>query len=73
MAGNLNSPRKRALEIGTNPQGFQGDVKVDSGGVPAGHPSFGEYHDSVCDSNDSASKTPALQPQGLPFKVGGGA
>ena len=71
MAGNLNSPRKRALEIGTDPKGFHGDVKVDSGGVPAGHPSHGEYHDAVCDTNAAASKAPAVQPYGSPFKIGG--
>jgi len=63
------TPRSRALEIGTNPAGFEGDTPVDSAGIPVGHPSHGEYHDSACDT--PASKAPALQPQGVPFKTGG--
>ena len=35
MAGNLRSPRKRALEIGTNPAGFGDAVDYD---VQGGHP-----------------------------------
>jgi hypothetical protein len=49
VAGNLRSPRKRALEIGTNPQGFGDQTAYNpQGGYPntAGMPS-GTYKEQA--------------------------
>lgn len=47
MAGDLRNPRKRALEIGTNPAGFGDEIPYDPQG---GHPitpeqSKGQYEE----------------------------
>ena len=70
MAGNLRSPRKRALEIGTNSKGFAPPAKFDSAGIPEGSPSHGEYHDSAAASSAAGSKEPGPGARGSVFKGG---
>lgn len=56
MAGNLQSPRKRALEIGTDAGKFHRDIPYDyQGGHPQGGPGMpsGSYDDAA----DSAKPT----------------
>ncbi len=51
MAGNLRSPRKRALEIGTDKSKF-GTTDYDSAaGVPTSHPAHGGTYADPCDAS----------------------
>ena len=60
MAGNLRSPRKRALEIGTDASKFPEDVKYDhNGGFPSATPGQGgEYKDNAEGAMPKTGPTP---------------
>ena len=64
MAGNLRSPRKRALEIGTASGGFPTDVPYDTdAGAPAADVS-GTYSDPVGDISPKPGGGPPPSPFG---------
>jgi hypothetical protein len=64
MAGNLRSPRKRALEIGTASGGFPTDIPYDpSQGVPQSE-TGGTYKCPVGDVSPKAGGAPAPSPYG---------
>lgn len=61
------TPRKRALEIGTQPAGFEGGLEICGA---CGHPvlagvAHGHYADNAPPANIGGQ---AAQPQGSPFK-----
>lgn len=66
MAGDLNSSRKRALEIGTDKGGFPADAPYDhQGGYPKSAPAQGgSYKDQAPVEPGDQGKDPS------PFKVG---
>ncbi len=69
MAGDLRSPRKRALEIGTDPAGFTGDVPYDTQG---GHPVTSELSEAVYEEQAPAVSAGGTTPiQSNPIKLGG--
>jgi hypothetical protein len=49
MAGNLRSPRKRALEIGTDPSKFSDSDYDSAAGVPNSHPAHGGVYKDPCE------------------------
>lgn len=51
MAGNLNSPRKRALEIGTDASKFSSSDYDPAAGVPTSHPAHGGTYKDPCESS----------------------
>lgn len=64
MAGNLTTPRKRALEIGTDKGNFPADVPYDTGaGVPSSD-SGGTYSDPVEHATPKAGGAPDPTPFG---------
>lgn len=66
--GNLNSSRKRALEIGTSPQNFPEAKPWDAqAGIPADHPQASPPKDNVTQPGTHPSPT---VPDPSPFKLG---
>ena len=64
MAGNLTTPRKRALEIGTDKGNFPADVPYDiDAGVPSSD-SGGTYSEPVGDVRPNSGGAPAPTPFG---------
>lgn len=62
MAGDLRSPRKRALEIGTDGSKFV-DTDYDSqGGFPRGTPGQGGVYSDSADQAPSTGPSPSNQP-----------
>lgn len=50
MAGNLRSPRKRAVEIGTDASKFSSSDYDSAAGCPTSHPAHGGTYADPCDS-----------------------
>jgi hypothetical protein len=68
MAGNLRSPRKRALEIGTDKSKFSDAGDYDSqAGLPTSHPAHGGTYSDPC---DSVKPNPGPSPVQGPKPVG---
>lgn len=66
MAGNHRSPRKRALEIGTDPSQFE-DSKMDpAAGVPTDHPGHGGTYSDPAEPSNTSGTDPVPGPN--PFK-----
>lgn len=60
MAGNLRSPRKRALEIGTDKGKFSSSDYDPAAGVPTSHPAHGgTYADNAEGARPVAGNPPA--------------
>lgn len=67
--GGLRSSRKRALEIGTDPAGFTGDVPYDT---QSGHPVTAETPEAVYEEQPPAVSSGGSAPiQSNPIKLGG--
>ena len=69
MAGNLRSPRKRALEIGTDSSKFEdaGDYDTNAG-VPTSHPGHGGTYDQSASDGGKATGGAGPVPGPKPFR-----
>lgn len=66
--GKLRSPRNRAIDIGTDPGGFPGDLPYD---VKGGHPVTPDTPERVYQEQPPAVSVGGTPIQGNPIKLGG--